>query len=219
MRSLPRTAEGAFGRLSSRAVLNETHYRDGLSREARSSGFRGVGDGTPPANTPVSQEGETTMKRQLMIILTALAAATAGCHKDNPNSDALQTDLNLANQANSQRSLDSISAAERGYASPSPAATAPSTASRASTRSYTPARRSRSSSSSGSYGTAPAPAPTRTTVQKNTKRDAAIGAAAGAIIGAAASHDKVKGGIIGAAAGGILGGVIGNNVDVKKKKP
>jgi len=28
----------------------------------------------------------------------------------------------------------------------------------------------------------------------------------------------VKGGIIGAAAGGILGGVIGNNVDVKKKK-
>jgi hypothetical protein len=28
----------------------------------------------------------------------------------------------------------------------------------------------------------------------------------------------VKGGLIGAAAGGILGGVIGNNVDIQKKK-
>jgi uncharacterized membrane protein len=52
---------------------------------------------------------------------------------------------------------------------------------------------------------------------KNTKRDAAIGAGAGAIIGAATSRDKLKGGVIGAAAGGILGAVIGNNVDVKKK--
>ena len=58
----------------------------------------------------------------------------------------------------------------------------------------------------------------KTTTVKNTKRDAAIGAAAGAILGAATSRNKVKGGIIGAAAGGILGGVIGNNVDIKKKK-
>jgi uncharacterized membrane protein len=55
-------------------------------------------------------------------------------------------------------------------------------------------------------------------VQKNTNRDAAIGAAAGAIIGATTSRNKVKGGIIGAAAGGIVGAVIGNNVDIKKKK-
>ena len=48
-------------------------------------------------------------------------------------------------------------------------------------------------------------------------RDAAIGAAAGAIIGATTSRDKVKGGLIGAAVGGILGAVIGNNVDVQKK--
>ena len=137
------------------------------------------------------------MRRQAMIILAALATAAAGCHKDNGQNDALQNDLNLANQSTAR--TDSISAVERGYATPS-----------------TPARRSTSSSSNGTIS-APAPAPT-TTVQKNTKRDAAIGAAAGAIIGATTSKDKVKGGIIGAAAGGILGGVIGNNVDVKKKK-
>jgi type II secretory pathway pseudopilin PulG len=159
------------------------------------------------------------MKRNIMIILAALATATVGCHKDKANDQALQTDLNLANQANSQRSLDSISAVERGYASPAPVATTPSAASHTAARSSTPVRRTHSSSSSGSYGSAPAPAPAPTTTTvKNTKRDAAIGAAAGAIIGAAASRDKIKGGIIGAAAGGILGGVIGNNVDVKKKK-
>jgi outer membrane lipoprotein SlyB len=52
-------------------------------------------------------------------------------------------------------------------------------------------------------------------VEKHTKRDAAIGGAAGAIIGAATSKDKVKGAVIGGAAGAILGGVIGNNVDKK----
>ena len=156
------------------------------------------------------------MKRQAMIILAALATAAAGCHKDNPNSDALQNDLNLANQ--SQARADSISALERGYATPAPGATVPRTATRTTTttRSSAP-RRTTSSSSNGSVGTAPAPAPTTTTV-KNTKRDAAIGAAAGAIIGATTSRDKIKGGVIGAAAGGILGGVIGNNVDIKKKK-
>src|SRR5438309_618879 len=154
------------------------------------------------------------MRRQARILLAALATAAAGCHKDTSKDDALQTDLNLANQANPTR-MDSVSAVERGYASPAPGNTAPRTASRTTyPRSTAPARRS---SSNGSVGTAPAPAPTTTTV-KNTKRDAAIGAAAGAILGAATSRNKVKGGVIGAAAGGILGGVIGNNVDVKKKK-
>ena len=54
-----------------------------------------------------------------------------------------------------------------------------------------------------------------TRVVKNTKRDAIIGAAAGAAIGAVVSRD-VKGAVIGAAAGGILGAVIGNNVDKKR---
>ena len=64
---------------------------------------------------------------------------------------------------------------------------------------------------------APAPAPRQPTVVKHTKRDAAIGAVAGAAIGAATSRNKVKGAIIGGAAGAILGGVIGNNVDKTTK--
>jgi hypothetical protein len=56
----------------------------------------------------------------------------------------------------------------------------------------------------------------RTRVVKNTKRDAAIGAAAGAAIGAVTSRDRLKGAVIGAAAGGILGAVFGNNVDKKR---
>jgi uncharacterized protein YcfJ len=54
-------------------------------------------------------------------------------------------------------------------------------------------------------------------IVKHTKRDAAIGAGAGAIIGAVTSRNKVNGAIIGGAAGAILGGVIGNNVDKTKK--
>ena len=54
-----------------------------------------------------------------------------------------------------------------------------------------------------------------TRVVKNTKRDAIIGAAAGAALGAVITRD-VKGAVIGAAAGGILGAVIGNNVDKKR---
>lgn len=55
-----------------------------------------------------------------------------------------------------------------------------------------------------------------TRVVKNTKRDAIIGAAAGAALGAVISRDRVKGAVIGAAAGGIIGAVIGNNVDKKR---
>ena len=202
--------------MSQLAVYNVGHLDAALLRKAGSERLTRAEGGTPPAQWRWTQWGETTMRRQAIMILAALATAAAGCHKDNGQNDALQNDLNLANQSTAR--TDSISALERGYAAPAPAATAPRTASRTSTtsRSSTPARRSTSSSSTGT-ASAPAPAPT-TTVQKNTKRDAAIGAAAGAIIGAATSKDKVKGGIIGAAAGGILGGVIGNNVDVKKKK-
>lgn len=151
------------------------------------------------------------MRPKAIIILAALVTAAAGCHKDNGKNAALQNDLNLANQADSARALDSMSAVERGYA-------APNAASRTTNEAYSRPRVHHSASSGGSVESAPAPAPSHTVMQRNTKRDAAIGAAAGAIIGATASHDKLKGGVIGAAAGGILGGVIGNNVDVKKKK-
>lgn len=65
------------------------------------------------------------------------------------------------------------------------------------------------------YASTTTRAPAATRVVKNTKRDAIIGAAAGAAIGAVVTRD-VKGAVIGAAAGGILGAVIGNNVDKKR---
>ena len=57
---------------------------------------------------------------------------------------------------------------------------------------------------------------TATRFVKNTKREAIIGAVAGAALGAVVSRERVKGAVIGAAAGGILGAVIGNNVDKKR---
>jgi hypothetical protein len=152
---------------------------------------------------------EHIVNRQILAVVLGLATAVCGCHKDNSQNPA--NDLNLANQPNSA-SVDSISAAERGYASPAGAhaRVAPERV-----------RHTHTATSEGSYGgtasPAPAPAP-RTTLQRNTKRDAAIGAGAGAIIGATTSRNKVKGGVVGAVVGGVLGGVIGNNVDVKKKK-
>jgi hypothetical protein len=163
----------------------------------------------------------TTLKT--LILAPAIAIASA-CNNEKAPDPALNNDPSLAAQANPNARLDSISAAERMNAGTAPQATnlraesAPTTTRR--TTASAPARRRTTSSSTGgssSSGTTVASEP-RVVTKKNTKRDAAIGAAAGAIIGAAASKDKVKGGLIGAAAGGILGGVIGNNVDIEKKR-
>ena len=165
------------------------------------------------------------MNKKIGLIGMALFAITAGCSRDNNKvDDPLKNDLSLAAQQQPGQ-LDSLSAAERGYTNV-PAATRSGASSTAPRRtSSTSTRRSTSSGSSGSgvrsssggsVASAPAPAPT---VEKHTKRDAAIGAAAGAIIGATTSKNKVKGAVIGGAAGGILGAIIGNNVDKTKKKP
>jgi hypothetical protein len=164
------------------------------------------------------------MRSRFSILALAPAFAfVAACNNDKPAADAaLNNDLTLAAQARPAGALDSVSAAERlnGGAAAAPAAAAPAPVRRTTTSST--ARRATSSSSgtrrtTGSSGGQVASQPREVTV-KHTKRDAAIGAAAGAVIGATTSRDKVKGGIIGAAAGGILGAVIGNNVD-KQKKP
>jgi hypothetical protein len=75
------------------------------------------------------------------------------------------------------------------------------------------------SSSSGVYN---APAPVRqgrVVTERHTVRDAAIGAGAGAVIGAVAggSGNRTKGAIIGGAAGAVIGGVIGHTVDKKER--
>ena len=151
------------------------------------------------------------MFRKLIILPAALVAFACGGN-DKKIDDALNADLSTAAQATPYTPLDSITAAERLGTVPGQAlvSTAPATRTvyRAPVRRTTTARRS----SSPVYS-APAPAPRQPTIIKHTKRDAAIGAVAGAAIGAATSRNKVKGAIIGGAAGAILGGVIGNNID------
>jgi hypothetical protein len=155
------------------------------------------------------------------IILAPALVLAAACNNDKPADPSLNADLGLAAQANTAR-MDSISAAERtAAAAAAPVAAAPARTTTTPRRTSTTTRRASSStsgsSSSGTTSAATTPSEPRTVTVKNTKRDAAIGGAAGAIIGAATSRDKLKGAVIGGAAGAILGGVIGNNVDVKKK--
>lgn len=156
----------------------------------------------------------------LLFVTMASLAVACGRSKSPALDDALKNDLALASQANAYNPQQFASPTEAGYGTQpqyaprtlQTVARQPSTAARRTTT----ARRSTGSSSSQSGGYYPAPTPP-TTIEKHTGRDAAIGAAAGAILGATTSRDKVKGGIIGAAAGGILGAVIGNNVDVHRK--
>jgi len=155
-----------------------------------------------------------------LLILPAAALAFACSKGDNQTAadSALNSDLSTAAASQPYTPLDSITAAERNGTTPASAtslrstSTAPRTVYRAPVRRTTTTRSS--SSASAPVYSAPAPAPV---VVKHTKRDAAIGAGAGAVIGAVTSRNKVKGAIIGGAAGAILGGVIGNNVDKTKK--
>ena len=168
-------------------------------------------------------------KMWLLLSASAMVVGLGACGRSNrsPADDALKNDLALASQAQAYQPQQFMSPTEQGM-NPSaqnpygyPVANAPygypqqiQTVARSPYPATTTARRSssgvsRSSGSSGTYSRQPAE-PVR-----NTKRDAVIGAAAGAVLGASTSRDKLKGAIIGAAAGGILGGIIGHTVDVK----
>lgn len=159
--------------------------------------------------------------RKLVMMLSLAALTTLGaCSRGNDarSDDALKNDLALAAQAQPYQAQQFVSPGEQPYGvngvpqqynagyGPAPVMRAPAP------RATAPRRTTSRSSNSGTYYPAPAPRP----VIKHTKRDAAIGAGAGAVIGAVTSRDKLKGGLIGAAAGAILGGVIGNNVDVQR---
>ena len=90
------------------------------------------------------------------------------------------------------------------YVRPAPVQTAPAPAPRVVYR-------------TASVGQASAPAPARATQRvTHTKRDAVIGAAAGAVSGAVIGRN-VKGAVIGAAAGGVLGAIVGSTVDVDRR--
>jgi hypothetical protein len=155
----------------------------------------------------------------MFVVPVAVLAVACGRNSSPAIDDALKNDLALASQAQPYNAQQFVSPTEGGYAAQQQNAAPRTIQTAARQTASAPARRTstarRSSGSSGSGGYYPAPAPTTTV--KHTNRDAAIGAAAGAIIGATTSRDKVKGGLIGAGVGGILGAVIGNNVDIQKK--
>ncbi len=161
------------------------------------------------------------MKNFKMLVLIPAAILAVACKgNDKKVDDALNSDLTLAAQARPYTAMDSISAAERAYAAQglAPVGYAPAAAPvvSAPTRTrvvYRDRPVYRRSSSAGTYS---APA-RRTTIVKHTKRDAAIGGAAGAVIGAVTSRDKLKGAVIGGVAGAVLGGVLGNNVDKSRR--
>lgn len=148
-----------------------------------------------------------------------LAAACSTKSDDSRVDDALRNDLALAASSQPYQQQQYVSPMEQGYYGQAPMG--PQYAPRGYTQPvYAPAparvvyRSAPAARTSSGSSASTARAPQR--VVKHTGRDAAIGAAAGAIIGATSSRDKLKGGVIGAAAGGILGAVIGNNVDVKR---
>ena len=160
------------------------------------------------------------MKNIRKVLLIPAALVAAACSRDNSKTDeALKNDLALASQAQPYNAQQITSPSEMGYAynpytgqfQPVPQAQAP-VVQRVATRPAATVRRTSTASSSGTrviYTERPQPI-------RNTKRDAVIGAAAGAVIGATTSRDRVKGGIISAVAGGVLGGIIGHTIDVKQ---
>jgi hypothetical protein len=161
-----------------------------------------------------------------LVPTAGLLMAVGACGRSDSSraDDALKNDLALAAQTQAYQPQQFMSPMEQGanpYAAQYPTPygypqqiqavqRAPSYPARTTT-----ARRTSTGTATRSSGTYPAPAPAPEP-QRNTKRDAVIGAAAGAVLGASTSRDKVKGAIIGAAAGGILGGIIGHTVDVKR---
>ena len=161
-----------------------------------------------------------------LAIAAAIGATACGRNDKTADNSALQNDLSLA--AQQQTRLDSVSALEAGATGTKAPVNnvAPATVRRTTTssapRRSTVRRSSSTGTSSGSVGSSSGTVSSTSggeVTVKNTKRDAAIGAAAGAVIGATTSRNKVKGAVIGGAVGAILGGVVGNNVDVKKKPP
>lgn len=151
------------------------------------------------------------MKTRLVRLMMLVGlVVTAACGSDEAKIDELRKQLMLANGAYPYQPY--MTPLEQGYGyapryQPQPYSNGGYIP--ASTRSTPVVRREPVYAST----TTRAPA---TRVVKNTKRDAIIGAVAGAAIGAVVSGDKVKGAVIGAAAGGILGAVIGNNVDKRR---
>jgi hypothetical protein len=163
------------------------------------------------------------MRKLTWLVIAPAAVVAVACGRNGAPKldDALKSDLALASQ---MQPTNPISPTEAGYA-PQQQQLASRATPAVARRTSAPARRTSSSSrssgvsrSSGDGGYYPSTTQAPETVEKHTGRDAAIGAAAGAVLGATTARDKVKGGLIGAAVGGIAGAVIGNNVDITRRR-
>jgi Glycine zipper len=166
-------------------------------------------------------------------LLVPVALFLAACGGDKAADDGLKNDLALASQMQPYQPQQFMSPTEAGlagnaYQQPNTTGQAGYYPQQSASVSYPQPRPAtvrrvrttrRTSSSSGTYGRSSgvySPAPVHREPIRNTRRDAVIGAAAGGVLGAVTSRDRVKGAVIGAVAGGVLGGIIGHTVDVKQ---
>lgn len=157
-----------------------------------------------------------SIRRLLVIPAVAMIAACGGTDRnEQPLDSGLSNDLALAATAQQMPPAQYMSPMEMGYATPVGYSNAPYGYTPQGVAVRQPVQAQPVYRAPAPRTTSRAPAPAAEPI-RNTKRDAVIGAAAGAVIGATTSRDKVKGAIIGAAAGGLLGGIIGHTVDVKQ---
>jgi outer membrane lipoprotein SlyB len=128
-----------------------------------------------------------------------------------PVAAATPTELNQA------LVTDSVAPQALVTAAPVKAPARTSSRPRSTTRHRSTARRS-SSGSSGTYASSSGTYQPRTRRVTHKTRDAAIGAGAGAVIGAVAGgrHHRVRGAVVGGVLGGVAGAVIGNNTDARR---
>lgn len=167
------------------------------------------------------------------LVALATLATLAACSKDEaPRMDeALRNDLSLASQMQPYQPQMYVSPEEQGYAygynqprAPQGYYVQPYYQPRPQQVVYRQAsqprviRRAPATEPAPVYGDAGGVYRGEEGVVKNTKRDAIIGAAAGAAIGAASTRNTLKGAIIGAAAGGLLGAVVGEKIDVRRPR-
>ncbi|HET7585352.1 MAG TPA: YMGG-like glycine zipper-containing protein [Gemmatimonadaceae bacterium] len=163
----------------------------------------------------------TRTRLWLTILPAAVLLAACGGREQSRADDALSRDLSLAATVQPQYAQPYASPAELGYAPGyGPQAPAPQYAPYGQVQQvpvvYRPAPAPQPAPRTRTIYRAPAPAPAPAPAQpvRHTKRDALIGATAGAIVGASIGRNA-KGTLIGAAAGGLLGAAVGHTVDVE----
>lgn len=170
------------------------------------------------------------MKKRVLWLAAPAALVLAACGGDEPArlDESLRNDLSLASQAQPFPGQQFMSPYEMGYGQqgypaqyqqqypqgyyypqPQPAYGYPQQPVQVVQRAPAPVQRAPARTTTVSRPASVEPI-------RNTKRDAVLGAAAGAVLGAATSRDKLKGAVIGAAAGGVLGAIVGHTIDIEK---